>query len=277
MNKKKALTILGIIACISFICGIIILIVLDSRGKNNIPTITDNEVNDIDENMQDEVTLTPTPMPDYEYDREVIVNDTILVDREPNEYIVSDVQDLNKETYYLKTQTTFSNGIAVQSTKYITAGMYTGERIECVGDDGVTIIHVSEINPLDYTPERKKQEYLNEYWQAYIAYEGKGFKREDTELGTGLNENVNAYNKSLGEDPTITDGIQLLMDSTIETAIGEGNILIEYSQYSKKFTLHAYVDCGKYRYLEITIDSINEDTLLGYLHDLLNNGVYIIE
>lgn len=277
MNKKKALTILGIIACISFICGIIILIVLDSRGKNNIPTITDNEVNDIDANMQDEVTLTPTPMPDYEYDREVIVKDTTLVDREPDEYIVSDVQGLDQETYYLKTQTTFSNGIAVQSTKYITAGMYAGERIECVGDDGVTTIHVSEINPLDYTPERKKQEYLNEYWQAYIAYEGKGFKREDTELGTGLNENVNAYNKSLGEDPTITDGIQLLMDSTIETAIGEGNILIEYSQYSKKFTLNAYIDCGEYRYLEITIDSINEDTLLGYLHDLLNNGVYIIE
>ena len=276
MNKKKALTILGIIACISFICGIIIFIILDGRGKTNTPT-TDNEVDGIGEGMQDEVTITPTPIPDYEYDREVIVKDTTLIDRDPSEYIVSDVQDLNQETYYLKTQTTFSNGIAVQSTKYITAGMYTGERIECIGDDGVTIIHVSEINPLDYTPERKKQEYLNEYWQAYVAYEGKEFKREDTELGTGLNENVNAYNKSLGEDPTITDGVQLLMNSTIETAIGEGYILIEYSQYSKKFTLHAYVDCGDYRYLEITIDSINEDTLLGYLHDLMNNGVYIIE
>ena len=162
MNKKKALTILGIIACISFICGIIILVVLDSRGKDNTPTIN-NEVNDIGEDMQDEVTIAPTPMPDYEYDRGVIVKDTILIDREPNEYIVNDIQDLNPEKYYLKTQTTFSNGIAVQSTKYITVGMYTGEQIECVGDDGVTTIHVSEINPLDYTPERKKQEYQTRY------------------------------------------------------------------------------------------------------------------
>ena len=99
MNKKKALTILGIIACISFICGIIIFIILDGRGKTNTPT-TNNEVIDIGDSVQDEGTITPTPMPDYEYDREVIVKDTVLIDREPSEYIISDVKDLNPETYY---------------------------------------------------------------------------------------------------------------------------------------------------------------------------------
>lgn len=276
MDKQKALTILGVLTSIAFACGVLVLVVLDGRGNNDSPIIN-SELDTPSESIQDNSETTTELITEYEYDREITISGTAIVDRNPDDFIVSDVQELDQKKYYTRTDTSFSNSIVVQSTKYITVGVYTGESIECVGDDGVTTINVSEINPLDYTPEKKKEEYLNEYWQAYIAYEGKGFIREDTELDIGLKESADVYNKALGEDPTVTEGMQLLTDSKIETAIGEGYILVEYSQYSKKFTLHAYIDCGYYRYLEVTINSINEDTLIGYLHDLINNGVYIIE
>lgn len=276
MDKKKALTILGVIICIVFVCLIFVFIILDGRGNSDTPS-NNSELSAPGESIQDGKTPTPTQGEEYQYDRGVVIKDITLVDRDKDDIIVGGTEDLDQDNYYVSTRASFSNGIAIQSTKYVTVGMYGGEKIECIGDDNVTIIHVSEINPLDFTPESKKKSYLNNFWQSYVAYEGKGFEKEDTELNVGLKESVNAYNKKLGADPTIIDGIQLLMDTTIETAVGKGYVLEEYSQYSKKYNLHAYIDCGDFRYLEVNVNSPNEDTLLGYLHDLMNNGIYIIE
>lgn len=272
------------------IISIVIIVLVVIAMIVGIYVFTDKSIKNSNENTQPTVSVptyvptNPTTSTDDDYveieteqDRELHLEDITIADRGGNEF-VDDVADLSKlwEKPTFMVVSDFSNGFVATTTEHIECLNNLTGYAEFIEYNTGTKFEVIEKDALVYTINSLRTDYLEKYYPEYLNCKPTGFTRDDTKLNEGIEEYQKYFEEDISEDITNTAGYQILADTTIETALGEGLFVETYNKSSGEYYAEVYIKCERERIILIKCRFFDEDSIIPYITELTNSGIYLI-
>lgn len=274
MKRKICMGIITVVLMVFAALGL--CFVLDNVKPPVIeePTSTEEPSESEVELPSSEVVVEPEPE-----DKEIEFDfDAIVIENRDEQGFVDGSKDVaevfENETYIVGTE--FSNGFIATTTEHATAISNLSGYAEyaCADSSSVTVF---ERDALECSIQTLREDLLNRIFPTYMYYEPSGFSRDDTVLGTGLKSKENVFVKIPTDDVTFEGNTQLLADTTITTALGNGLLVEYYSPRLGQYHVYAFIQCDRDRVIEVKALSYNEDNVLDYVIEITNEGIYMIK
>lgn len=271
------------------ICMVIVTLILMVFAAFGFCFVLDNmkppvieEPMSTEEPSESEVELPNSEVvvePEVEEDKEIDFDfDAIVIENRDEQGFIDDSKDVaevfENETYMVATD--FSNGFIATTTEHATAISNLSGYAEYACADG-SIVTVFERDALECSIQTLREDLLNRVFPTYMYYEPSGCSRDDTVLGTGLKSKENVFAKIPTDDVTFEGNTQLLADTTITTALGNGLLVEYYSPRLGQYHMYAYIQCDRDRVIEVKALSYDEKNILDYIVEITNEGIYLIK
>lgn len=278
MKKKIALGLLLMLVIVGMVSAIYIF---TEKSVTQAPVVTQpKEPEEPVQSVQPEQPVVEEPIeePSDEQDRTVVLDDIKVAERADGG-VVDSVEGLSKlwskPTFQVPTD--FSNGFVATTTEHVDCMNVEGKHAVLRASDSDALFEVFEKDALFNSIESLREDYLTNYYPDYFAHIPSEIKREDTVLNEGLKDFQDYFELDLVNDVTNTEYQQILADTTISTALGDGLLIETYNKSINTFYMNVFIKCECERIIVITCSSADETNLLAYITEITNSGIYLIK
>lgn len=275
MIKKICKAIALVITIILATYGFVLLLDMVNDDNDEIPTVMEepskSEVELPNTDVNEEPVIIDKPEVDFNFEA------IVIEDREEQGFINSseDVESLYvNETYEVATD--FSNGFIATSTEHANAISNISGYAEymCIDNSNVVVV---ERNSLEHSIQDLRYDVLQKTFPTYMYYEPYGFERSATVIGTGLQSKEDVFKIIPTSDATFEGSLQLLADTTITTALGNGLLVEYFSPSAGHYVIYVFIQCDRDRIIEVKAISYSEDNVKDYVIEITNGGIYLIK
>lgn len=248
------------------------------EGSSNIsptPSLTVNVITKSPKPTSTPPVATPTKRP-----TNLVFEDNIKVDMTKDDFVKDeDIKDEVIGGSTVVTDNSFSNGIAVKSTEAALVISQKNGLVTLTGSTGAKIT-IEEMDSSKWTTESLREFYLGEVYQFndYISHGGYGIPVGVEISDSGELTNFDKYYTSeVEEDYSRILGKRITADTNITTAYGIASYIEIHRDTPGSYIAYAFIQCPDDRIIQIRVEEAIRDNLYGYVMEMTNNSILMIE